>query len=223
MGGLGSGRHYRWGTKETTEGPKSIDVRWIQRKGFLHPGAFLTLSWTRNGEPNGFIRAKVEENQITLLYRFRIREGEWQDVEESVRLTWTGCNFGGKRPWFICPGVKSGHYCGKRVAVLYGAGKYFLCRHCYELTYRSQNESESDRMMRKARKIRERLGASPNIFTRVWKKPKGMHWRTFDRLWMMETEASYRSMTSMLNWLQEMDKKRTKIVHVVRRKRLRPV
>jgi hypothetical protein len=28
------------------------------------------------------------------------------------------------------------------VAVLYGAGKYFACRHCYDLTYTSCQESD---------------------------------------------------------------------------------
>src|SRR5215212_5423356 len=28
--------------------------------------------------------------------------GEWEDVKEPISL-WTPCNFGGERPWFICP------------------------------------------------------------------------------------------------------------------------
>jgi hypothetical protein len=31
---------------------------------------------------------------------------------------------------------------GGRVAILYGAGKYFACRKCYDLTYRSCQESD---------------------------------------------------------------------------------
>ena len=54
--------------------------------------------------------------------------------------------------------------CGRHVAVLYGLGLRFLCRHCYQLSYSSQQENASDRMMRKARKIRERLGASDSLF-----------------------------------------------------------
>ncbi|MBA4395534.1 MAG: hypothetical protein C0407_18435, partial [Desulfobacca sp.] len=30
-----------------------------------------------------------------------------------------------------------------RVAVIYAGGKYFACRHCYDLTYRSCQESDS--------------------------------------------------------------------------------
>jgi hypothetical protein len=47
----------------------------------------------------------------------------------EVPLEWTACNFGGERPWFICPGAG----CSRRVAVLHAAGKHFLCRHCYDL------------------------------------------------------------------------------------------
>ncbi len=47
----------------------------------------------------------------------------------------------GKRYWFMCPWYKGGVYCGKRVGVLYMDGKYFACRHCYELTYNSRNLS----------------------------------------------------------------------------------
>jgi len=36
--------------------------------------------------------------------------------------------------------------------------------------------------MRKARKIRQELGASMNLLEPIWQKPKGMHWRTFERL-----------------------------------------
>jgi hypothetical protein len=32
---------------------------------------------------------------------------------------------------------------GRRVAVIYAKGKYFACRHCYDLTYTSCQESDS--------------------------------------------------------------------------------
>ncbi|MEI6127263.1 MAG: hypothetical protein WCQ99_12005 [Pseudomonadota bacterium] len=52
-------------------------------------------------------------------------------------MTTTLVYFGGSRYWFLCPG----RGCGRRVGKLYGAGKYFLCRHCYNLTYDSCRES----------------------------------------------------------------------------------
>jgi hypothetical protein len=73
---------------------------------------------------------------ITLTYRHKRYGQEWEDVRQDVPLDWTPCHFGGERPWFICGN------CGRRVAVIYGAGKYFACRHCYDLTYRSCQESD---------------------------------------------------------------------------------
>ena len=34
-----------------------------------------------------------------------------------------------------------------------------------------------ERMMRKARRVRDRLGASESLFDLIWEKPKGMHWK----------------------------------------------
>ena len=68
-------------------------------------------------------------------------------------------------------------------------GNYFWCRHCHGLAYSSQRESRPDRLMRKARKIRERLKASDNLTMPIWRRPKGMHQKTFDRL-RMEAEVA---------------------------------
>jgi hypothetical protein len=76
-----------------------------------------------------------------------------------VALGWAPCNFGGEWPWFGSPGIR----CGRRVAVLYGPGKYFLCRHCYDLRYKSQREDKNDRALRRAQMIRQRLGGSANM------------------------------------------------------------
>jgi hypothetical protein len=100
-------------------------------------------------------------------------------VQEPVPLSWTECNFGGERPWFVCHGAG----CGRRAAVLYGPGRYFLCRHCYDLRYESQREEKMRRALRRAQKIREGLGGSANMMEPFPEKPKGMHWKTYERLW----------------------------------------
>ena len=51
--------------------------------------------------------------------------------------------------WFICPLIKDGIACNRRVLKLYiGGGKYFGCRHCYELTYQScqKHDARVDRL-----------------------------------------------------------------------------
>ncbi len=67
--------------------------------------------------------------------------GEKNDFDYKVQLTTTPCYFGGNRHWFVCSASKNGIYCGRRVGVLYLGGKYFACRHCYNLTYNSRNLS----------------------------------------------------------------------------------
>jgi hypothetical protein len=114
---------------------------------------------------------------IILSYRSKTGGGEWKDVEYPVAIEWTNCHYGGQRAWFRCPVAD----CGKRVAILY-SGKVFACRHCYNLAYESQRESETDRVARQADKIRRRLGWKPGILNANGWKPKGMHWQTFEKL-----------------------------------------
>ena len=75
-----------------------------------------------------------------------------------------------------------GPRCGRRVTRLYGAGRYFLCRHCHHLAHASQSERASDRSLRRASKIRERLGGDPGMAAEFPLKPKGMWRRTYERL-----------------------------------------
>ena len=191
MGGFGSGSWYRWDSKITTESQHRVDIRWLKKQGYLQAGKVGCLSWSQGDEPTGTISFRVEQDQIVLNYRRRPHGGEWEDVEEVVRFDRTACNYGGYRTWFLCPN------CWKRVALLYGAGKYFLCRHCYDLAYSSQQEQKIDRLMRRCRKIRDQLGASGNLTVPIWQKPKGMHQRTFDRLRMKADEANHRSLILM--------------------------
>src|SRR5262249_31213874 len=121
-----------------------------------------------------WIGLRTEGDRLHLSYRVRIGLDDWQDVVETVRIVRTPCRFGGARPYFICPGVANGVSCGRRVAKLYGAGRYFLCRHCYRLAYASQSEGVWDRALRRADKIRQRLGVEPGMEASFSPKPKGM-------------------------------------------------
>lgn len=186
MGGSGSGRH-GWGGKTTTESQRRIDIRWMKRQGYFRAGTMGNLTWSSRGEQTGLLGFSMVEKGMVLNYRYRINGGEWEPVEQTIAFDRTPCNYGGHRTWFLCP------RCGKRIAILYGAGKFFLCRHCYDLAYGSQQETTGDRLMRKQRKIRERLGASESLVDPILFKPKGMHQKTFDRLRHEETRTSYLS------------------------------
>ena len=185
MGGPGSGRWYRWqGTRTTLEDVYRLDVRWLHRHGYLD-GWPHWVTWAREGQQVGSLLLALQSEGIVLTYRYQVGGGDWEDVRQVVTLDWTPCHYGGERPWFRCAG------CRRRVAVLCGASQWFLCRHCYALPYGSQQETAEDRHYRKVRKIRDRLGASHNLTEPVWPwhKPKGMHWRTWERLRQQEEQA----------------------------------
>ena len=170
--------------KRTTENQISIDIRWLKKQRYLRQGHIGSLSWSCRGEQAGFILYHMEKDRMVLIYNYRQDGGEWEPVKQAVYFDRTPCNYGGHRAWFLCPN------CWKRVAVLYGAGKYFLCRHCYNLAYASQQEGVLDRLLRRERNIRVRLGAIQNLFEPVLFKPKNMHQKTFDRLRMQAKHAN---------------------------------
>lgn len=178
MGGIGSGQ---WGSKATTESQQiRIDIRWLKRQGYLIPGGTGSMTWSQGGEQTASIGFQMRQNQIILSYRRKSDDDEWEEVEQNIWFDRTPCNYGGNRIWFKCP------RCRRRVAILYGAIKYFFCRHCYGLTYTTQQLSPKDRLMEKARKIRRRMGGGSDMFEPFPGKPKGMHWKTY---WMLREKA----------------------------------
>ena len=215
MGGSGSGNWYRWNSKDTADSNISIDIRWCARHGYLVPGNWFSLAWTRNGQPTGNISVRVEGaggrvTRLVLIYRSRRPGQDWQDVSEPVEVTYTPCHYGGQRPWFICPGVVNGRYCGRRVAILYGPSTYFLCRHCYDLAYQSQRENAAGRARDKAQNIRRRLGGSMNLGMPFPPKPPRMHWKTYKRLKWEADDAEWESWVALKVWLDRLDARLTK-------------
>jgi len=191
-----------FGGRRTCESCISIDVRRWQRQGRLCPGLSFSTAWTRGEEPFGSINVHSEIDAVVLMYRARTwAEADWKCVEQRVPVTWTACHLGGHRPWFVCRGSSSGRYCGRRVAVLYGAGELFACRRCYGLTYASQREALYLRDAGKAQKIRMQLGGSPVMSDAFPARPKGMHWRTYNRLRQRHDLAEERSMTGLMRFI----------------------
>jgi hypothetical protein len=208
LGGTGSGSWYRFGTKRTVEEYYSLDVGVLNRKGLLKPGCSFTASWFGAGREvssiAGIVLGEQRPELVMLLYTHgKGANAEGEHVRQPVELGWTPCNFGGERPWFLCPGIG----CGGRVAVLHAAGKYFLCRHCYALSYESQRGDKAHRALRRAQKIRKRLGGSANMMEPFPEKPKGMHWSTYERLWQEHHEAEMEHLIGMREWIDKLEKK----------------
>jgi hypothetical protein len=187
------------GGRPTCESLPFIDVRRWHREGRLHPGQHFPCSWTWGGESLGSIIVQTEAEAVVLMFRSRTsEEGEWKSIEQRVPIAWTECHLGGRRAWFRCTVYSGGRYCGRRVALLYGAGELFACRRCYRLPYASQHESLRHRGLEKARKIRMRLGGSANMFDAFPDKPKGMHWRTYEHLRNAYNAAEARSTKGLM-------------------------
>jgi hypothetical protein len=170
MGGYRGGR-------DTTSSYHALDARWLYRKRILDRGYPSSVTWSRDGEVVSSIQVRGESGRVMLEYTNQRYGEEREHLSYPVSLEWTRCNYGGMRPWFICP-VR---VCGRRVAVLYG-GKIFACRHCHQLAYDSQHEARHGRALSRAQKIREKLGGSGSTAEEFPSKPKGMHWRTYDAL-----------------------------------------
>ena len=102
--------------------------------------------------------------------------GEKRQCENHITLTTSSQPFGGRRWWFVCPRT------GQRATRLHlpSGTTVFACRSAYWLAYRSQRETPCDRALSRAFALRRRLGDDGGIGEDV-AKPKGMHWRIFER------------------------------------------
>jgi hypothetical protein len=180
-------RHHPRNT--TVEACRSIDVNRLHRDGCLRAGWMGSWQWTCDGEKVASVNLRAELDRLHVTYRVCISGENWEDVSETVRIVRVAPGFGGSRPYFVCPGVVNRVACGRRVAKLYGPGPYFLCRQCYCLAYDSQSEGAWHRALRRANKIRQRLGGDPGKAAPFPPKPTGMWWRTYERLWDQTLEA----------------------------------
>lgn len=177
MGGYGSGRQ---GGRGTIQGTASYILNSHALRG-LRPGTRGSgnIIWG-----DGFVASltfKVGEYDAhyELEHETRSTWKPTRQVHYKVPLTWTEPRFGGRRWWWCCP--LSGRRCGC-LYLPFGA-KYFAGREAYRLAYQSQRETPSDRAMRKARKLHRRLGGDGLALGQFAPpKPKGMQWRTYERL-----------------------------------------
>jgi len=147
MGGYGSTRwnsHYK---RMAVEDCRKLPFRMFKKN--LWVGEYGQVTWSRNGEVISTIGYQVKgfdcPSNILLIYTITRVNGEKIDCKYPVELTTTPLPWGGLRHWFICPNLE----CGRRVNILYLAprGKYFVCRHCNRLSYRSRQEGSQDRAL----------------------------------------------------------------------------
>ncbi len=175
MGGFGSGGHNK--RRPHLEGYQRISVRTLRRHRLLQAGVYATLSWQDNWKrPTGSVQVVGGSEGVTLIYSARADEaGEWTQVEERVTFARVARHFGGEQTYFRCP------RCNRRTTELALGQQRFRCRTCLGLVHASSQEGPTDRAMRKANKLKRRLGAEAGLDSFYW-RPKHMRQRTFDRI-----------------------------------------
>lgn len=144
--------YWRYSKKQEADDFKKVEISFLKKHGYLDTVSLSgTVRWSRNGENTGNISIQSQitsEPHIRFIYTQTDRSTEEKtDFDYKIPLVTTPCHFGGVRYWFQCPWYANGVHCGRRVGVMYLGGKYFACRHCYNLTYNSRNLSGVSKLL----------------------------------------------------------------------------
>jgi hypothetical protein len=124
---------------------RALDLRELARDGPYVPGRSGVLRWLLGGQETGAISYQVVPSEgggrllLVSSYRWSKDEEEGQPIKVPIPLETTRPHFGGLRWWGCGPLQVRGVPCLRRVAKRYlpPASRYFGCRHCHELTYKS--------------------------------------------------------------------------------------
>lgn len=175
MGGVGSGG---WNKKYvgTIDETLRIDAVWLHRQAILKARRPWVVTWRSNGM--ALLELSLLNDAGRLLIQDATAKGSpYPDLlAQSVNLTEQPRKVGGNVTLFTCPS------CGSPRQHLYLAQNRFICRACAGLTYKVRREREVDRAFRRWDKASVKLGG---VSWEGWcglKRPKGMHWRTYDTL-----------------------------------------
>jgi hypothetical protein len=127
----------------------------------------------------------LQESINVSLQRVYASNGKVKTYRRShtFHLTWSQCNYGSHRPWFVCP------ECNSRVGVLYGVAisDDVRCRKCCDMNYYSQQRTKNPRddIQLRLIKLKRKLKCSIRKQINVWylpsfrDKPNGMSYTKF--------------------------------------------
>ena len=143
------------------------------------------------------LRQATKQGQVTSFKMTYSHNG--RDYDYAINILTSSCHYGGVRYWWQCP------KCHRRVGVLYKAGLY-VCRHCLGLNYHSQHQHTYQRPDNRMESIRRRLNWHKNPYS----KPKGMHHKTFEKLFMEyhEIEDYYMSCLTRFDGITDIKRKK---------------
>jgi hypothetical protein len=139
---FGRGTWERSNRKPLVENCASIDVRELIQASRHRPISYSVM-FKGNWFPLNCQMCQLEDDRLALSIEYNLRGVG--DIEYSIPLQSTFSTFGVRR-WFSCPIGRGDASCGKRCSKLYLpiGGKYFGCRNCYGLVYRSCQTAHSD-------------------------------------------------------------------------------
>lgn len=155
MGGYGSGRD---GVRPVAERSHALPIGlFTPTLRTMVPGDFETGPLVRWRWPSGQVAASLrysvsctDGGQLTIWLAYAT---QGRSISDPISIVTTQLHYGGKRYWWVCA------ECDRRVGVLYcppGAA-YWRCRHCYQITYTSSNQSHQfDRLFERVEELRRR-------------------------------------------------------------------
>ena len=187
---------YQYSKKQTTNDLLNLNISSLKKAEFFQKNTIKngTISWTScygGGEPRKIGSINISSNfigenrYVELIYTYK----DSDRIDYKVQIATTRPNYGGERYWFVCP------QCGRIVASLYGS-KYFWCRYCHNLTYKTQQIGFIDRMLENKLKYEDK--ANKNGAKRRW-----MHWKTYNQLMNKASCYEYQALIYMNKMLQK--------------------
>ena len=152
---------HRAGKAKTVEECRVLDLGKLAWAGAFQPGRWGAL-------PRPFIAFQCSSpaGHECMVCTFSFYLGA-EEVSEPIPLETTPVHFGGVRWWGRCPLVINGRPCGRRVLKLYlpPGARYFGCRACHRLTYRSvqKHDARVDRLLKDPLALQAMMIASEEL------------------------------------------------------------
>ena len=186
MGGYGSGRT---GWKGKVENCRSLDVNRLSKEGCLRPGYRGGWEWTADGEQVASIGLRATADQLILNYRVCCNGEDWTECGRSRAARPVAVQVRRHALLFRLPGGE------ERAAVQPSRDQALSRRSIFSVppllrsgVRQSERRPATYRLLRRADKRKIALGGTWGSFI-VPPKPKGMHWRTYER-YLAEIDAA---------------------------------
>jgi hypothetical protein len=173
MGGRGSGRRSSYSGKAETSDSMPLDIRKITRKGLLVPGNGFSWQWLVNDRQVAGISIRVDltKHGAVLPHEEHRRSGRATGADANLTLP-----PGRAAPLVHLPTVQQAGGGALR------AGPVLCLPPVWWAGLRHAERRRWRPGIHQADKLRKRLGWEAGILNGDGGKPKGMHWKTYQRL-----------------------------------------